>query len=432
MSPTFKALSNGQYRRYLIAQLSTGIGFWMMRLAQDWIVLDLTDGSGIAVGIATALQFIPFLIITPWAGVLADRFSRRALMITAHVGLTVTSLMLLFALLFGFASLPVVFALAALTGAMASLDMPARQAMVGDIVGDDSLVNAVALNAVAFNLARISGPAIAGVLIAGTGVPVVIGAIAAMFATALAALTSLQPRRSSSKAGQPRATFREGLAFLWSRPDLIFILGTVFGVAMFALNSQLTTALMATAEFGGNAASLGILSTFLAIGSLVGSLLAARRVVVRLRLVINAAVAFGAATLLSGLMPTWSLFALVLPLCGITAMTFTTAAQSYLQLGTPDRLRGRVMGLYTMLFFAGTPVGAPLIGWLSDLFGPRIGLVGGGIGALLSVAAMTWWLARRRRTPGRRMPSIPRRFPDPTVTSAGATGDTEVSSSPSS
>lgn len=396
MSPTFKALAHPQYRRYLIAQLSTGIGFWMMRLAQDWIVLDLTDGSGIAVGVATALQFIPFLLITPWAGVLADRFSRRTLMIAAHIGLTASALAMLIAVVTGTASVPVIFALAALTGAMAALDQPARQAMVGELVGDDHLVNAVALNSVAFNLARISGPAIAGVLIASTGIPVVFGTIAAMFAIAWAALTSVRVARPVRRADQPRPTFAQGRAFLRGRPDLLFILGLVFGVAMFGLNFQLTTALMSTQEFGGNAASLGILSTFLALGSLVGSLLAARRVRVRLRLVIGSALAFGGATLLTGLMPTWGLFGLALPLCGLTAMTFTTAAQSYLQLGTPDHLRGRVMGIYTMLFFAGTPVGAPLIGWLSDLFGPRIGLIGGGIGVLLTVAVMTAWLVRKR------------------------------------
>ncbi len=397
MSPTFRALSHPQYRRYLVAQLSTGVGFWMMRLTQDWIVLDLTGGSGIAVGIATALQFIPFLIITPWAGVLADRFSRRALMIAAHIGLTIAALALLLAVLTGTANLAVVFILAALTGVMAALDQPARQAMVGELVGEDHLVNAVALNSVAFNLARITGPAMAGILIASTGTPAVIGVIATMFAIALGALTSLHVVRPVRLPGDQRATFGQGWAFLRSRPDLIFILGLVFGVAMFALNFQLTTALMATSEFGGDAASLGILSTFLALGSLVGSLLAARRIIVRLRLVIISATAFASATLLAGLMPSWSLFGLVLPLCGLTAMTFTTAAQSYLQVGTPDHLRGRVMGLYAMVFFAGTPVGAPLIGWLSDLFGARIGLIGGGIGALLTVVVMTWWLMRARR-----------------------------------
>lgn len=396
MSPTFAALAYGQYRRYLIAQLSTGIGFWMMRLAQDWLILDLTDGSGSAVGIATALQFLPFLIITPWAGVLADRFSRRTLMIWAHVGLTTTALVLMLALLTNTASVAVVFVLAAITGVMAAIDQPSRQAMVGQLVGADHLANAVALNAVAFNLARIGGPAVAGLLIASTGLPVVIGVIAAVFAVALSAIVSIRHIPVVQRPGHDRTTLADGIAFLRARSELLFLLALVFFVAMFGLNFQLTTALMATQEFAGGAASLGILSTFLALGSLVGSLMAARRVQVRVRLIVWAALAFGTATLIAGLMPTWALFAIVLPVCGLTAMTFTTAAQSFLQLATPDHLRGRIMGIYTMLFFAGTPLGAPLIGWLSDLFGARVGLIGGGVGVLLSTALLSWRLLRSR------------------------------------
>lgn len=413
MSPTFAALSISNYRRYLVAQISTGTGFWMQRLAQDWIVLQLTNGSGVAVGIATALQFIPYLVVTPMAGVLADRFSRRTLMVTAHVGLVSGSLILLLALLGGWASLPVVFVLAFVSGALAALDQPARQALVADIVGPDRLVNAVGLNSVAFNLSRIAGPAVAGMLIAGTGLPAVFGVITALFATALTALVSLQlPAREPLPPGD-RATLREGLAFVRSRPDLLFIMLAITVVAMFGLNFQLTTALMSTVEFGGTAASLGILSTFLALGSLVGSLLAARRRVVRIRLVVISGVLFGTATLVAGLMPTWTWFAIALPLCGLTAMTFTTAAQSYLQVNAPSHMRGRLMGLYTMGFFAGTPIGAPAIGWLSDLMGPRIGLVGGGAATVVGTLLLAWWLQRRT---GQRPPSPLRRRQEPART----------------
>ncbi len=410
MIATFAALAHAQYRRYLLAQLTTGIGFWMMRLAQDWLVLERTQGSGTAVGIATALQFLPFIFITPWAGVLADRFSRRNLMIGAHIGLVLTSLVLLVMLLTDTLNVAAIFVLAGVTGIMAAIDLPARQAVVGELVGDDQLVNAVALNSVAFNLARIAGPAFAGILIAGAGVPAVIGVIAAMFAVAFGALVSLHRIPRPEGESGPRATFSEGVAYLRSEPPLIFVLGLIFFVALFGLNFQLTTALMATAEFGGGAASLGILSTFLALGSLVGSLLAARRTRVRLRLVIVGSFTFGVATLVAGLMPTWLFFALALPLCGLTAMTFTTAAQSFVQLATPDRLRGRVMGIYTMLFFAGTPVGAPLIGWLSDLFGARVGLVGGGVGVLMSTALLSLllYLYRRRSRFSENRPGISR------------------------
>ena len=397
MSATFAALAVRDYRRYLLAQLGSGIGFWMQRLAQDWLILTLTDGSGVAVGIATALQFIPFLLVTPWAGVLADRLSRKTLMVTAHAGLVTSAIALLVLVLTDHASVPVLYVMAVLTGAMAALEQPARQAALGDIVGQDRIVNAVALNSVAFNISRIAGPAIAGLLIAGAGIAVVFGAVAAVFATALAALASLTAMPREDDGAGPRPTLRQGIAFVRARPTIVFALGMLFVIATFGLNFQLTTGLMSTVEFGGNAASFGLLSTFLALGSLVGSLLAARRTRGRLRLIVGSALAFSAATVLAGLMPTWTLFAIALPLCGITAMTFTTALQSFVQLATPAHMRGRVMGLYAMLFFAGTPIGAPLIGWLSDLFGPRIGLVGGGALSALGTLALALWLHRRNR-----------------------------------
>lgn len=385
---TFAALSIPNYRRYLVAQLSTGMGFWMTRLSQDWIILEMTGGSGIAVGIATSLQFLPFILVTPWAGVLADRVSRRTLIVTAHVGLVLTALALLVALALGVATLPVIYAVALITGALAALEQPARQALVADLVGPESLVNAVGLNSVAFNLSRIAGPALAGLLLAGAGAPAVFGLIVALFATAGGTLASLRhlPPPPQSPGGRP--TLRDALAVVRERRDLGVVLILVFVVATFGLNYQLTTGLMSTVEFGGGPAALGILSTFLALGALVGSLLAARRVVVRLRLVFIAALAFSAATIVAGLMPTWTTFAMALPVAGLCAMTFTTSAQSYLQVNAPPHMRGRLMGLYTLLFFAGTPLGAPLIGLLSDALGPRIGLVGGGAATLVGVAIL--------------------------------------------
>jgi len=393
---TFAALTIPNYRRYLVAQLSTGMGFWMTRLSQDWLVLEMTGGSGIAVGIATSLQFLPFILITPWAGVLADRISRRTMVVTAQVGLVIAALALLTALLLGVATLPVIYAVALVTGALAALEQPARQALVADLVGPESLVNAVGLNSVAFNLARITGPALAGLLLAGAGAPVVFGVIAALFAVACGALASLRHIPSPPDPAGSRPTLREALTVVRERRDLGLVLALVFVVATFGLNYQLTTGLMSTVEFGGGPAALGILSTSLALGALVGSLLAARRVAVPLRLVFVAALAFSAATIIAGLMPTWPTFALALPVAGLCAMTFTTSAQSYLQVNTPADMRGRLMGLYTMLFFAGTPLGAPLIGLLSDALGPRIGLVGGGAATLVGVLVLMALLRRWR------------------------------------
>lgn len=397
MSPTFAALSVPDYRRYLVVQLGASTALWTQRLAQDWLVLQMTGGSGLAVGLVTALQFIPFLLVAPFAGLLADRVSRRALIIGVQSFLITISIAMGALVWSGATTTWWIYAFAALSGAAAALDTPARQAILGDIVGQDRLVNAVALNSVTFNLARISGPAVGGVLIVGLGVAPVFLVTAGLFAVALWAVCSLHavsaPARPVSEA---RPTLRAGLAFVREDRSILFTLALVAVVATFGLNFQLTTALMSTIEFGGTAASFGLLTTFLSLGSLAGSLLAARRRIVRVRLVAVAAVVFSAVTALTGVMPTWGSYAVTLPLCGLTAMTFTTAAQSFVQLRTPARLRGRVMGFYTVLFFAGTPIGAPLIGWLSDTYGPRIGLVGGGIVALLGALALTAVLARRR------------------------------------
>jgi MFS family permease len=345
----------------------------------------------------TALQFIPFLIVAPLAGLLADRAPRRSLIIGVQSFLVAVSIAMGALVWSGSMTTWWIYAFAVVSGAAAALDTPARQALLGDIVGQDRLVNAVALNSVTFNLARISGPAVGGVLIVGLGVAPVFFVTAGLFGLALWAVWSLHslasPRNTSPEA---RPTLRAGLAFVRSDRSILFGLTLVAVVATFGLNFQLTTALMSTVEFGGTAASFGLLTTFLSLGSLAGSLLAARRRVVRVRLVAGAAIVFSAVTAVTGLMPTWGLYAVTLPLCGLTAMTFTTAVQSFVQLRTPAHLRGRVMGFYTVLFFAGTPIGAPLIGWLSDQFGPRVGLVGGGLISLLGALALTAMLLRRR------------------------------------
>lgn len=398
MSPTFAALSLPTYRRYLLAQFGASTALWSQRLAQDWLVLQLSGGSGVAVGIVTALQFIPFLIVTPFAGLLADRISRRRLIVSVQAGLVILSLLMALMVWTDTVTMTWIYAFALVSGIAAATDTPARQAMLGDIVGQDRLVNAVALNSVTFNLARIGGPAIGGLLILLLGNAPVFAITAGLFAVAMWAIWSLRIPSVRRPASSSAPTLREGIAFVRSDPTIMFCLAAIGVVATFGLNFQLTTGLMSTVEFGGTAASFGVLTTFLSVGSLIGSLLAARRTAIRIRLVAGAALAFSAATALAGVMPTWWTYAVWLPLCGLTAMTFTTATQSYVQVRTPAHLRGRVMGFYTMLFFAGTPIGAPLIGWLADSFGPRFGLIGGGLLSLVGAALLAVVLVRRRRS----------------------------------
>lgn len=401
MSRTFAALKVPDYRRFLGAQFGTSMGLWMQRVAQDWLVLQITGASGVAIGIVTALQFLPFLLVAPWAGVLADRVSRPLVMICSQVALIALSVAMAILVLTDSVTTGWLYVFALLSGVAAAVDNPARQAFLGDVVGSEHLVNSVALNSVTFNLSRIAGPSVAGVLIAVLGTSEVFLVTAALFAISLILIATLRnirhPREDEITASSDRPTLRQGIDFIRRDSAILFCMLAVFVVATFGLNFQLTTALMSTVEFGGDAAAFGILTTILSVGSLVGSLLAARRRTVRIRLVVAAAVLFGLMTAFTGLMPTRPAYALALPFCGLLAMTFTTSVQSYVQVRTPAHLRGRVLGVYTVVFFAGTPIGAPLIGWASDHLGPRIGLVGGGALSVAGTLILVMWLIRRTR-----------------------------------
>ena len=397
MSRTFAALAVPDYRWYAAGQLLSNTGTWMQRVAQDWLVLEITGGSGLALGITTALQFLPFLVLAPLAGLLADRVERRVLLAVGGLVAAATAAGLGVAVLLGAATPALVYVFALVLGVASAMDSPARQAFVGELVGQQHLVNAVALNSASFNLARVTGPG-AGRShdrVGGhrAGVPGQRRLVRARRGT----LAALQPHRfhRDQGRGSGRATLRAGLVHLRGRRDLVFVLVLVGVVATFGLNFQLTTALMARDEFATGAEAYGLMGTVLAMGSLVGSLRAAGRGRPRLRLVVLAAVGFAAVEVVAGLMPTYVTFLAVLPLCGVAALTFITAAQSYLQLGVPPALRGRVMGIYTLVFFGGSPVGAPVLGWVADSFGPRWGLVGGGALAAAGVLAATAVVLRR-------------------------------------
>lgn len=400
MSSTFTSLSIPDYRKYLGAQFASSMAMWMQRVAQDWIVLQLSGSSGLAVGVVTALQFLPFLLVAPWAGVLADRMSRRGLLVITQSSLIALSTLMAVMTAMDLITIGWIYVLALLSGVAAAIDNPARQALLGDVVGHDRMVNAVGLNAMTFNLSRIAGPSVAGVLIALLGTWEVFSVTAALFAIAVMLLVSMravvEPHLDAVRVDRP--SLRHGLTFVRKDSALTFSMLIIFVVATFGLNFQLTTALMSTVEFDGDAAAFGIMTTILSVGSLAGSLLAARRRRIRVRLVAASAGAFGLVELVTGTMPNRATYAVALVACGVMAMTATTSVQSFVQLRTPDHLRGRIMGIYTVLFFAGTPIGAPIIGWASDAFGPRIGLIGGGALTLAGTVVLTAWLLRRSRT----------------------------------
>jgi MFS family permease len=403
LSPTFRSLANPNYRRYAVGGVISNVGTWMQRVAQDWLVLQLTAYSGVAIGITTGLQFLPFLLLSPMAGLVADRIPKRRLLQLTNLGMALPALLLGLLAVTGTAQIWHVYVLALALGTAAAFDAPARQSFVSEIVGPDDLANAVGLNSASFNAARIVGPAVAGVLIAALGGGAVatgwvILANAVTYAAPILTLRRLDPAALRTPAPMRRepGQIRAGVAYVRNRPDLMLILAIVFFTGTFGLNFQMTSALMATQVFGKGATEYGLLGTFMAVGSLTGSLVAARRPYVRQRLVIAAALVFAVVEIAAGLMPSYVAFALLTPLLGLSALTMITAANAYMQLHTDEGMRGRVMALYMMIFIGGTPVGAPLIGWIGEVAGARWTLILGGLATALGVSLAALWFAHVR------------------------------------
>ena len=397
MSPTFRSLRIRNYRLYATGGLISNIGTWMQRIAQDWLVLELTDNNGIALGVTTGLQFLPMLLVGPWAGSLADRYSKRKVLMFSQAFMGVVGAFLGLLVLTEVVQVWHVFVLAALLGVGASIDAPARQSFVIEMVGPDDVSNAVGLNSASFNLGRVIGPALAGFLIVlfGTGPVFLINAV-----SYIAVILALRAMRVADLQAAPRTSrgkgqVREGIRYVRNRPDLMLVMVIVFFVGTFGLNFQMTSALMATEVFDKGAGEYGLLGSVLAIGSLSGALLAARRGRPRLRLVVLSAVAFGLVEIVAGLMPTYVTFIAVLIPIGLAQMTLLNAANATIQLGVDPVMRGRVMALYMAVLMGGTPFGAPLVGFVAETFGARWSLIAGGAisaGAAILAALL---LARR-------------------------------------
>jgi MFS family permease len=394
LSPTFRALRIRNYRIYSAGAVVSNVGTWMQRVAQDWLVLQLTANSGTALGITTGLQFLPMLVFAPLAGVVADRFPKRKVLVATQLMMAIPAAMLGLLAISGWAEAWHVYVLAFLFGTGTAFDAPARQSFVVEMVGTDDLANAVGLNSASFNSARIVGPAAAGGLIAvlGSGVEATGWAILINAASYLAVVVSLRlmdplALRPSKPARRGRGAVREGVRYVRSRPDLLLLLATVFFVGTFGMNFQMTTALMATEVFHKGAGAYGVLGSIMAVGSLAGALLAARRARPRLRIVVGGAVVFGISEVVLGLMPTYWTFALFLPVVGLFALTMITTANATIQLTVLPEMRGRVAALYLMIFMGGTPAGAPILGWMGELFGARWTLIGGGLLTLAGLAA---------------------------------------------
>ena len=394
MSRTFSSLSFYNYRMWFIGALIANIGTWMQRIAQDWLVLtELTDNSGFAVGIVTALQFIPTIFLTPVAGVLTDRFNRRRILIATQTALGVLAASLGAMVLAGVAQLWHVYVFAFLLGIVSALDAPARQVFVSELVPANQLANAVGLNSASFNAARLVGPGIAGLGIAAVGTGWIFMINALSFVATIVAMWSMRVAdlRTPAPSKRSKGQLREGIAYVRHRTDIIVIMVTVFVVSALGMNFQLTSAVMAREVFGRGAGEYGLLGSVMAIGSLAGALAAARRNRPRVRLVLGAAFGFGVSSGLMAIMPSFWTFSAMSILVGFFTLTMITAANTTIQLGTDPTVRGRVMSLYLMVFFGSNPVGAPVVGWIAENWGARWSIGVGAIASILiSVVAILW------------------------------------------
>ncbi len=399
---TFRSLRVRNYRYYSAGQVISLTGTWMQRAAQDWLVLELSGGSAFALGVAVALQFLPTLLLTLWAGVLADQFDKRRLLVITQAAMGVCGLVLGLLDLTDIAQLWHVYLLCFVLGVFAAVDSPVRQSFVVEMVGQAYLTNAVALNSMIFNLALIAGPAAAGLLITviGTGWIFLLNGISS--AAVVGGLLMMNPaelHRSAppeKKSGQ----LRDGLRYVRGRPDLVVVMTLVFCVGTFGMNFENSFAVIARNQFGREADGYGFLITMLAVGTLTGALLAARRSGrgrPRMRTVLLGAAAFGVLESVASLMPSYELFALALIPVGVAVMTFTTSANSTVQLAVAPSLRGRVMGLYMLLFMGGKPLGGLASGWLADVFGPPSPLLFGGLLSLGTALIGSAVLIRRRQ-----------------------------------
>ncbi len=397
MSPTFASLSVRNYRIFFLGALVSNIGTWMGRVAQDWVVLtELTDHSATALGIVTGLQFLPFLLLAPLAGAVVDRYPKRRVLFVTQIVLGLTAVAGAVLLLGGWAQLWQFYVLALITGIATAIDNPARQTFVSEMVPLERLPNAVALNGASFNLGRLAGPAAAGLIIAavGSGIAFAINAL-----TFVAVLVALAAMRGRDLRPTPRVAGRgsalEGLRYVRSRPDIVLVLVLVFMLGTFGMNFQLTIALMATQVFEKGPTEYGLLGSIMAIGSLAAALMAARRNEARLRTLLVALAGFTVASALAAIAPSYLTFGIALALCGLTALTAMTTANAMVQTRVLPQMRGRVMALYMAIFMGGTPAGAPLIGWIGDVLGPRWTIGVGAIAVGITLVVVSIWLARR-------------------------------------
>lgn len=405
----FRSLAGVNYRIWAAGAIVSNVGTWMQRTAQDWIVLtQLTHNNAAAVGFVMALQFGPQLLLLPVTGWAADHLDRRKLLMATQGAMGALGLGLGILTVTGAVQLWHVYLFALLLGVVAAFDAPARQTFVSELVAGPNLSNAVALNSASFNAARLIGPAVAGLLTAAVGAGWVFLINAATFGAVLLSLAMLRREQlyRTERAKRSRGSLVDGFRYVRGRPDIVVILVMVFLIGTFGLNFPIFISTMSVSVFHQGAGEYGILSSIMAVGSVVGALLSARRDRPRISLLFAGAAFFGFGCALAAVMPTYWLFALALIVIGVSSQTLMTTANGTVQMTTDPRLRGRVMAIYMAIFMGGTPVGAPIVGWVADTFGPRwamgVGAASGFAAALVGVFYLVKYRGMRIRFSGLR------------------------------
>ena len=405
-----RAFQHRNYRILFPASVLSNIGTWAQRIAQDWLVLELTNSAQL-LGIITALQFLPSLLLSLYGGVLADRFDKRTLLIITNIGAGLGSLTLGLLVVTGVVEVWHVALLAFVVGVFGALDAPVRTSFNSELVGQKDIPSAISLNSANFNAGRLIGPAASGFLIVlfGTGLSFIINS----FTYVVVVVALLMMRKKDlfiSVKPDSGAKLKQAVQYVLGQREILLVMIAVFFATTFGLNFQIFMAVMATQEFGKGPAEFGLLGSILAIGSFIGVLISARLEHLRVpKFVMLGGVLFGSLLMVTAWMPTYGTFAAILPLVGGVALMTLISANSFVQTNCEPKLRGRVMGIYLLIFMGGTPIGSPLIGWFAEHVGIRETVFACGL-IVLVAAAVIWSVLRRNPGPEpitESMPVIP-------------------------
>lgn len=392
----FRSLRSPNYRRWAFGAIVSNVGTWMQRTAQDWIVLaQLTDRSATAVGTVMALQYAPLVLLLPLTGLAADRLDRRKLLLATQTAMALLALSLGILTITGWVRLWHVYVFAFLLGCVTAFDAPVRHAFVGDLVGEKDLGNAVALNSTSFNSARMIGPAVAGALIAKIGTGWVFLVNAASFLPVLVAIGSIQVASTHRERSADRGSLADGFRYVWNREDLRTILVMIFLVGTFGINFPIFLSTMSVSVYRKGANEFGLLTSFMAVGSVAGALLAARRRTPGIGVLVTSGALFGVGLALAALAPSFALFGVALVLVGVSAQTFTTTANSTIQIASDPRMRGRAVSIFLAVALGATPIGAPIVGRVADVLGPRWGVAVGAASGFVAALVGLRFLSKK-------------------------------------